>query len=84
METGVRRAFPFRNILTRKQGHQRLNDLRNFRNRIAYHEPIFDRDDLGLDHDNILKVTAWISLGTAEWIRRHSRAGELLFLKKAD
>ena len=80
----LRRAFPVCKTLTRKQAHQHLNDLRDFRNRIAHHEPIFDRDDLGRDHETILNVTAWISPGTAEWIRHHSRVSELLPLKNAD
>ncbi len=37
----LRRAFPNQQVLTRNQVYQSLNELRNLRNRIAHHEPIF-------------------------------------------
>ena len=44
----LRRTFPHRSPLTRKQAHRPLNGLRKLRNRIAHHEPIFARDLLGI------------------------------------
>ena len=77
----LRRAFPHREKLTRKQAHGPLNDLRTLRNRIAHHEPIFVRD-LARDHKRVLDVTGWISPETATWIERHSRIFDLLALPK--
>lgn len=79
----LHRVFPPHKSLTRKMAHKPLNYLRNFRNRIAHHEPIFKRD-LCRDHETILEVTKWISPGTAAWICHHSRVSELLLLKDTD
>ena len=80
----MRLAFPACDTtLTRKQAHERLNKIREFRNRIAYHEPIFNKN-LDCCHETILEVTKWISPGTAEWIRTYSRVGELLSSKDTD
>lgn len=73
----LRRAFPHRNPLTRKQVHSPLSSLRTLRNRIAHHEPIFARN-LTRDYQWILDVTSWISPGTRVWIEHHSRVTGLL------
>ena len=73
----VRRAFPHRSPLTRKQAHRPLNDLRKLRNRIAHHEPIFVRNLLE-DHRRILDVTGWISPSARSWMEGHSRVAVLL------
>ena len=73
----LRRAFPHRSPLTRKQAHRPLNDLRRLRNRIAHHEPIFARGLLA-DHQRILDVTGWISPSARSWIEGHSRVAMLL------
>ena len=77
----LRRAFPHRETLTRKQAHHPLNDLRALRNRIAHHEPIFMRDLAG-DHKRILDVAGWISPGLRTWIEYHSRVLDLLALPR--
>ena len=73
----LRRGFPHRSPLTRKQAHRPLNDLRKLRNRIAHHEPIFARNLLE-DHQRILEVTGWISPSVRSWIEGHSRVAVLL------
>ena len=77
----LRRAFPHRETLTRKQAHRPLNGLRALRNRIAHHEPIFARDLAG-DHERILDAAGWISPGVRTWIEHHSRVVDLLALPK--
>ena len=77
----LRRAFPHRETLTRKQAHHPLNDLRALRNRIAHHEPIFARDLAG-DHKRILDVAGWIPPGLRTWIEYHSRVLDLIALPK--
>ena len=69
--------------LTRRQAHERLNKIRELRNRIAHHEPIFNKN-LDCCHETILEVTNWTSPGPAEWIRTYSQVGELLSSKDTD
>ena len=73
----IRRAFPHRMPLTRKQAHRPLNVLRQLRNRIAHHEPIFVRPLLE-DHQRILEVTGWISPAAQAWIKHHSSVPRVL------
>jgi hypothetical protein len=73
---GVFKAFP-RARLSRKVAHAPLDYLRTLRNRIAHHEPIFDRH-LAADYASLLKVAGWISAETHDWIAHHSRVPALL------
>lgn len=57
--------------------HQRLNSLRRFRNRIAHHEPIFERD-LTATHDEILEAIGWMCPHTNAWTKSHSRLPEMV------
>lgn len=52
--------------------HGRLNALRRFRNRIAHHEPIFDRN-LPAVHAEIIEAVSWICPDTAAWADFNSR-----------
>ncbi len=79
----LRRAFPHRTSLTRKQARRPLDGLRTLRNRIAHHEPIFARH-LSQDHQCILDVTGWISPRVRTWIESHSRVPALLSNYAAD
>ncbi len=65
----LHRAFPGHR---RSSVHRRLNHLRQLRNRIAHHEPIFDRD-LVKDYEDLLEAVGWISPDVRSWIERHSR-----------
>ncbi len=60
-------AFP-RRTLQRTTAHQRLDEIRKLRNRIAHHEPILSRP-LQKDFNRILDTVAWICPITARWIR---------------
>jgi hypothetical protein len=51
--------------------HQPLDLLRLLRNRIAHHEPIFQRP-LQDEHRSILEIVSWISPEMAAWIAHHS------------
>lgn len=70
------RAFPY-NKQKRSDIHKPFNYLRTLRNRIAHHEPIFNRH-LEKDYQSIIEVTEWICPKTADWIKHHSRVEELL------
>ena len=73
----LHKAFSNRTGLARKQAYQPLDYLRTFRNRIAHHEAIFERD-LRRDYEKIVRVTGWISPEARAWIKEHSRVPELL------
>jgi hypothetical protein len=48
--------------------YYRLEEIRKLRNRIAHHEPIFDRA-LGQDYSKIVDVISWTSAETTNWLR---------------
>ncbi len=47
-------------IRTRKKLSQRFNRIRNLRNRVFHHEPIWYWQDLAQQHEDILEAIAWI------------------------
>ena len=69
------KAFPD-SRKSRADTHKPLDYLRTFRNRIAHHEPVFNRH-LGADYRSLLEVTSWICPQTADWIRHYSRVETL-------
>jgi hypothetical protein len=50
----------------------RFNALRRFRNRVAHHEPIFDRP-LAQLHTEIIESISWMCRHTSDWAAHHSR-----------
>jgi len=76
----LRRAFPHAKEISRKQVQVPLNSLRKLRNRIAHHEPIFNRKlrNLEQDYEKILEVVSWMSPQTRKWIEAYSRVLDLL------
>jgi hypothetical protein len=52
--------------------HGRFNVIRRFRNRIAHHEPIFQRDLIAI-HAEILEAISWMCADTAAWASHVSR-----------
>jgi hypothetical protein len=56
--------------------HGRFNAIRRFRNRVAHHEPIFDRALLQI-HDEIIGAIRWMCRETASWAAYHSRFEEV-------
>ena len=73
----LRLAFPYRDSLMRNDVYNSLNRLRDLRNRIAHHEPIFTRN-LEKDHEEILNLVGWICPEMEGLIKQHSRVLELL------
>jgi hypothetical protein len=66
----LHRAFP--NARRPRAGiHRPLPGLRDLRNRIAHHEPIFSRD-LTTDYQTILEVIGWMCADTQVWVIHHS------------
>ena len=51
----------------RRDGYEALNQIRDLRNRIAHHEPIFNRD-IQEEYDRIKNVISWRSDIAAAWV----------------
>jgi hypothetical protein len=64
----------------RKTVSKAFSHLRHFRNRIAHHEPIFDRQLID-DYRSIISALAWISSTKADWITHHDAVESTLALK---
>lgn len=71
------RAFGAQGGRARRIVHQRINAIRRLRNRIAHHEPVFDRD-LAAFHQEVLKVIDWMCPETANWARSVSQVEAVL------
>lgn len=52
--------------------HGRFNAIRRFRNRIAHHEPIFNREP-SKTHSEIIEAIGWMCKDTAAWAAHNSR-----------
>jgi hypothetical protein len=61
----------------RNQLYERLDRLRTLRNRIAHHEPIFQRKLLD-DYQRVLDVLDRLSKPVKEWVDHHSRVFETI------
>jgi hypothetical protein len=66
----LHRAFP-NSRRRRADVHRPLPGLRDLRNRIAHHEPIFSRN-LAADYQTILDVIGWICTDTQAWVAHYS------------
>lgn len=58
----IKTCFPAmpRRIRTRRVLSQRFNRIRNLRNRVFHHEPIWYWQDLAQQHEDILEAIGWI------------------------
>ncbi|ELA07977.1 hypothetical protein MOMA_00020 (plasmid) [Moraxella macacae 0408225] len=54
-----------------------LEKIRKLRNRIAHHEPIFNRNLQG-DYKRIVKIIGYCSSDTAQWVQSWQRVDEVL------
>jgi hypothetical protein len=70
------RAFPH-SRRRRADVHRPLPGLRDLRNRIAHHEPIFSRD-LAAEYRTILEVIGWMCSDTRDWTAHHSEVPAVL------
>ena len=62
--------------LRRKEILKQLNTIRELRNRIAHHEPIFHRE-LYEEHQSIINIIGLICPYTQEWIIKESRFNDV-------
>ena len=73
----VRKAFPYRDRLVRREVHAAVAPLHELRNRVAHCEPIY-RLNLAREHQRILDVTGWMSPEMRSWISRKTQVPRLL------
>lgn len=66
--------------LLRKDILNKLNSIRELRNRIAHHEPICNRN-LYEDHQNILNLINLMCNDTYKWIKKESRFEKIIMKK---
>ena len=71
----LHKSFPHA-VLERKNIYKHLEHLRNLRNRIAHHEPIFMRN-LGKDYEDISIALKWLAPDMAAWIKTHKPIPDL-------
>lgn len=66
-------GFPFLPAKDRTRVHvfHRLEKIRDLRNRVSHHEPIWDRDLLKA-HNEVLDTLSWMNLGLANALGRVS------------
>ncbi len=60
--------------------YRRLDEIRRLRNRIAHHEPIFDRI-LARDYSDIAEVVTWVSYETTDWLNSFENVTTLMALR---
>ncbi len=56
---------------------ERCDSVREFRNRIFHHEPIFERD-ISFEFRNIMQLIEWLSPEKSIWIKPYSRVMSVL------
>jgi hypothetical protein len=54
-----------------KSVHIRAKDIREFRNRVAHHEPLIGRD-LSKDHTDMVEFLTWLCPEKAAWVAKDS------------
>lgn len=67
----LHRAFPHLGNTKHKAVYYTFNQLRKLRNRIAHHEPIFNRH-LFADYESIITAINWICPEMAAWVDSNS------------
>jgi hypothetical protein len=72
----LNRAFP-NSRRRRIDVHKPLPNLRDLRNRIAHHEPIFARA-LANEYQTIIEVIGWMCADTRSWVVHHSTVPSVL------
>ena len=60
--------------------HADLDRRRAFHNRVAHHEPVFQRR-LDVEFSHLVRLTRLICTVTADWVVTNSRGGEVLSLR---
>ena len=64
----------------RAEGFDRLQKIRDLRNRIAHHEPIFRRN-VQAEYDRIRSVIAWTNQTAANWLDKIEKVTAMIGVK---
>jgi len=75
----LHKAFPNANV-SRSSVHQPLDKLRKLRNRIAHHEPIFNRS-IQNDYQTMLQMCQLIDIEMAQWVEHHNNVDAVLLTR---
>ncbi len=82
--TEIRSAFPnLPNSMERQDVHDRVEMIRKWRNRIAHHKPIFDRQP-SAKYQEILQLSHWVCHDVATWITSASKVSNAIGLRPID
>ncbi|OXE37174.1 MAG: hypothetical protein CGW95_03240 [Phenylobacterium zucineum] len=63
--------------IARQRVHNRMDEIRKFRNRVFHHEPIYHQNPAQF-HDDIIEAIRWICPDSADWALHHSRVPHVL------
>lgn len=73
----LKNAFPYRGGLGRRQVHAKLNRVRVFRNRIAHHEPVYNKQPAVM-RDLILECLGLIHPDLSDYVSQSHRIDTVL------
>lgn len=79
----LRNAFPHRGSAGRKLVHSKLDRIRQMRNRVAHHEPIFNTPNLRTVLADIIEVAGYVHPEAAIYIQDSHRVDEVLNRQQA-
>lgn len=66
--------------ILRKEGYESLYKIRDLRNRIAHHEPIFRRN-IQEEYDRIKNIISWTDLTASSWLDKIETATQMIATK---
>ena len=79
--SGIKPAFPnLPNAMDRQDVYNRVEIVRKWRNRIAHHKPIFDRNP-SAKYQEILQLSHWVCHDVANWVTSASRVSHAIALR---
>lgn len=66
--------------ILRSEGYNKLGKIRDLRNRIAHHEPIFRRN-IQDEYERIRSIVSWTDTTAADWLDKIEKVTEKIILK---
>jgi hypothetical protein len=74
----VYKSFPGLHKPNRPVVFDRIDKIRDLRNRVAHHERIINRN-LQQDYKEVVEALGWICPITASWVNAHNSAQKIIF-----
>ncbi len=75
--SGISIAFPKAPVVSLKECYDKIDGIRNFRNRAAHHYAVFDKSP-SKSYNNILDVLGWVSPSTKWYVEQVSRVSQAI------